>query len=307
VFLWPDMGRVTREWGHDNMKKKTENITVYRRYTEKGQKHDHVVHMNDNYELYMLLQGEASISIDGQMYPVKPYDILMITNKEIHRVFVNEAYEYERIYIYFNADYFRQFSSRECNLLSAFDHRIGGVGNKIPHDIVKKYSIDEDLIRMHNLSKSELPERKVLMTSIFLKMLVSVKQAHNESVTDVPGKDDNPNYNEKINEVIRYISENLNDKISLDELASQFYLSKYYLCHEFKRITGFSVFDYIRYKKMLEAKMRLQTGQPINEVWCELGYEDYSNFYRNFKKATGISPKEYVEKLKTNEIAGITI
>lgn len=293
--------------GQPGMRKKTENITVYRRFNEKHEKHNHMVHMNDNYELYMLLEGEASISIDGQMYPVKPYDVLMITNKEIHKVFVNEDYNYERIYVYFNADYFRQFSSRECNLLSAFDHRIGGVGNKISREIVRKYKIDEDLLKMHQLSNSDLPEKKVLMTSTFLRMLVSVKQAHGECEVNTVGDEESQYYNEKINEIIRYISENLNDKITLDELATRFYLSKYYLCHEFKRTTGFSVFDYIRYKKMLEAKMRLQTGQSINEVWCELGYEDYSNFYRNFKKATGISPKEYVAKVKENEVAGISI
>ncbi len=283
------------------MKKKSENITIQKRYTEKHQEHNHVVHMNDNYEVYMLLKGEVSISIDGQMYSVKPYDILMITNKELHRVFVNEQYDYERIYIYFNAEYFRQFSNKEYNPLSVFDHRTGGVGNKIPSDIVRKYKIDENLIQIHKLSKSDMPERKVLMTSVFLKILVDLNQAHSECGINMSDKEDNPNYNEKINEVIRYISENLNNKVSLDELASKFYLSKYYLCHEFKRVTGFSVFDYIRYKKMLDAKRRLQTGQPINEVWCELGYEDYSNFYRNFKKATGISPKEYVANLKANE------
>ncbi len=283
------------------MKKKTENITVHRRYTDKQHKHSHVVHMNDDYELYMLLQGEASISIDGKMYSVKPYDILMITSKELHRVFVNEKYAYERIYIYFSEEYFCQFSNKEYNMLSVFDDRAGGVGNKIPSDIVKKYKLDEDLMQIYELSKSDMPERNVLMTSVFLKMLVDLNHAHSECEISMSDEEDTPNYNEKINEIIRYISENLNSKVTLDELAKKFYLSKYYLCHEFKRVTGFSVFDYIRYKKMLDVKRRLQAGQPINEVWCELGYEDYSNFYRNFKKATGISPKEYVETLKANE------
>lgn len=284
------------------MKKKTENITIRRRYTEKEARQNHVVHMNDNYELYMLLKGESTISIDGQMYPLKPYDVLMISNKEIHRVFVNSRYDYERIYIYFNADYFRQFGGREYNLLSMYDRRPGGTGNKINNEIVKKYKIDEDFRYLHELYQSELPEKKVLMTSMFLKMLVSVKQAYEENEIVTAGEENNPNHNEKINDIIRYISENLNEKISLDELASRFYLSKYYLCHEFKRATGFAVFDYIRYKKMLSAKMRLQTGQSISDVWCELGYEDYSNFYRNFKKATGISPKEYVEKIKVSNV-----
>lgn len=283
------------------MKKKSENITIHKRYTEKNHEHDHVIHMNDSYELYMLLEGEASISIDGQMYSVKPYDILLITNKELHRVFVNSRYDYERIYIYFDADYFRRFRSKNYNPLAAFDHRTGGVGNKIFSDMVRKYKIDENLMQLYKMSKSDMPEREVLMTSVFLKMLVDLNQAHSECAVKMADKEDNPNYNEKINEVIRYISENLNNKVSLDELANKFYLSKYYLCHEFKRITGFSVFDYIRYKKMLAAKRKLQTGQPINEVWCELGYEDYSNFYRNFKKATGMSPKEYVATLKANE------
>ena len=106
-----------------------------------------------------------------------------------------------------------------------------------------------------------------------------------------------PNQNDKINDIIRYISDNLTTKITLDDLTQKFFLSKYYLCHEFKRNTGFTVFDYIRYKRVLDAKMRLQNGQPISEVWCELGYVDYSNFYRTFKKTVGMSPKEYLEKL----------
>lgn len=108
--------------------------------------------------------------------------------------------------------------------------------------------------------------------------------------------------NENINDIIRYVSDNLEEKITLDDLTKKFYLSKYYLCHEFKRWTGVTVFEYIRYRKILSAKMRFQNGESIGEVWEKLGYTDYSNFYRTFKKTTGISPKEYVERLAEDKL-----
>ncbi len=279
--------------------KRPKNILVRKSYTppQEGEQ-KHYLHMNDNHELYMLIQGDVTFSIDGRLYHLEPYDVLLISNQEIHCVMVNSEMAYERICIYFRPEYFQQFSTRDYNLLSAFDNNAHMTrGNKIDYENVQKRGLDQYFVEMYEHYMAKLPERSIQLTSLLLHMLLEINKAYEESSLIERMEDKSSGHSEKINDIIRYISENLAEKITLDDLTKRFYLSKYYLCHEFKRATGFTVFDYIRYKRILSAKMKLQNGQVINEVWRELGYEDYSNFYRTFRKITGMSPKEYMESV----------
>ena len=88
---------------------------------------------------------------------------------------------------------------------------------------------------------------------------------------------------------------NLDEKFTLDSLSSRFFISKYYLCHEFKRVVGVSCLEYIRQKRVQEAGKRLMGGEAVNDAWLNLGFTDYLSFYRSFKKVTGVSPNEYAD------------
>ncbi len=283
--------------------KKERNILVKRSYTPPQENRDeHYLHMNDTHELYMLLDGDVSFNIDGRNYHMEPYDVLLISNQEIHCVMVDHTRAYERVRIYFWPDCLRQYCTKNYNLLRFFNGEGNVKGsNKIGHEIIQKYGLDKDFLRMNEFYEARLPERDVQLMCLLLKMLLNLNRAYEEnSMADNPeGK--NYEQNEKVEDIIRYISENLSKRLTLDDLTKKFYLSKYYLCREFKRVTGFTVFDYIRYKRVLTAKTKLQNGQPINEVWRELGYVDYSNFYRIFKKISGMSPREYVDNEKKRQ------
>lgn len=61
--------------------------------------------------------------------------------------------------------------------------------------------------------------------------------------------------------------------------------------------TGFSVIEYITYKRILKAEELLLSGLSILDAANEVGFGDYSNFYKAFKKITGTSPKKYLNQL----------
>ncbi len=254
-----------------------------------------MIHMNDRHEMYIMLQGDATFSIEGRLYHVVPYDVLLISNQDIHCVMVNGEQPYERVCVYFRPEFLQAFCTKKYNLLRLFDReRRLEDGHRIDHGSVQRYGLDKYFQQMLEYYAANLPEREVLLTSLLLRMLLDVNRVYDESRQLEMEEDGNQTHSEKIDDIVRYISEHLEEKITLDDLTKRFYLSKYYLCHEFKKVTGFTVFDYIRYKRILSAKTKFQNGQPINEVWRDLGYEDYSNFYRTFKKITGMSPKEYI-------------
>lgn len=96
-------------------------------------------------------------------------------------------------------------------------------------------------------------------------------------------------------QVKAYIDENYLEKIVLEDLAKNFYISKEYMSKQFKSEFGMGIFDYIDYLKIHRAKQMLMSGKyKINEISSALNFYDQSHFNKRFKKYTGISPKKYI-------------
>ena len=91
-----------------------------------------------------------------------------------------------------------------------------------------------------------------------------------------------------------YINEHLTEELSVDKLAEAGALSRYYLMHKFKAMTGYSIHQYVTSKRLMLAKSLLaSTDDPIADVAFQCGFNDYSSFSREFKKAFSLTPKGY--------------
>ncbi|ANS74334.1 AraC family transcriptional regulator [Paenibacillus yonginensis] len=98
---------------------------------------------------------------------------------------------------------------------------------------------------------------------------------------------------------IRYMSEHLEGRLTLAELASQANLSVPHLTHRFKQATGYSPVDYyLRLKIQRACQMLDLTDQSIKEISHRLGFQDPYYFSRLFKKIMGKPPTEYRETRK---------
>ena len=90
--------------------------------------------------------------------------------------------------------------------------------------------------------------------------------------------------------VARYINTYLDKNITLDEIASKFFLSKYYLCRMFKKYSGVSIHAYINHKRVMYAKQLIDSGENASAAAYKVGFGDYSAFYRAYVKALGKPP-----------------
>ena len=102
---------------------------------------------------------------------------------------------------------------------------------------------------------------------------------------------------EAIKKAQAYIEGNFQQKITVDELASMFALSRRNLERRFKKATSNTVVEYIQRVKIEAAKMSLESSREnVNEVMYKVGYTDTKAFRTTFKKITGISPIQYRTK-----------
>lgn len=101
-------------------------------------------------------------------------------------------------------------------------------------------------------------------------------------------------YDACIKKSIKYIEDNLDKKIELEELADKVFLSKYYFHRIFHASMGEPVAEYVRKRRLTEAaKELLNTNNKIIDIALKYQFSSQEAFTKAFKRIYGIPPREY--------------
>ena len=98
--------------------------------------------------------------------------------------------------------------------------------------------------------------------------------------------------------LMEYIHEHYADELSLESLSQRFFISKYYLCHQFKELTGFSVGAYLINYRIRQACVFLRDGMSVQQAGEQVGFKNNAHFIRSFGQIIGVSPGKYVKSLE---------
>ena len=91
--------------------------------------------------------------------------------------------------------------------------------------------------------------------------------------------------------VIDYINDNLEQELSLQDLAAIAQLSQYHFCRAFKRSTGLSPHKYLTQQRIEQVKQLLQqSSMTLAEIAVACGFTHQSHLHRHFKRSTGVTP-----------------
>ncbi|HEP1274903.1 TPA: YSIRK-targeted surface antigen transcriptional regulator [Streptococcus pyogenes] len=101
------------------------------------------------------------------------------------------------------------------------------------------------------------------------------------------------NYSYTIARVLRYIQENISQRLVIEKIAKEFHFSESNLRKLFKKEMSCSIQQYIRKLKIDQAKIMLRNGKSVTKVSANLGYSDAAHFSKSFKELVGMSPKHY--------------
>lgn len=239
------------------------------------------LHTHDSYEVYVYLEGDTDYIVEGTTYPLEKYDIIVLRPGEMHRAFHKSQHRYKRMVFDIHEEFFEHNNCREY--LAIFNNREVGKQNKIPAGVVKDSGLADAIERWFKYTK-EGKGFSAIYNSVFIEIL------HIMNNTEILYADEESD--RLIPNLISYINKNFTRKITLEELAEEFYVSKYHLCREFKKHTGHTIISYVNNKRLNKVKELYKLGMSINKACTEAGFSGYSAFYKMYSGVFGTSPKD---------------
>lgn len=248
-------------------------------------------HHHDFSKIVILIDGDLTYYIEGKAYILKPWDILFVNKNEIHKPVVNPNKYYERIVIWLNPDFMTKYAQGNNNLLKCFEVAIKNNYNLLRLNM-KSIDIIKNLIQdIQNCNNSNEFGSEILKESLFVQLMVLMNRLFlnsdkNRDIEDIQ-------YDKTIEGVLNYINSNLENDLSIDTIASEFFISKYYLMRKFKNQIGSSIHNYVVQKRLILARSLISDGLSMSSVCSRCGFNDYSSFVRAFKKVYGVSPSNY--------------
>ena len=131
------------------------------------------------------------------------------------------------------------------------------------------------------------------ISSIAVQLLIHLTRACTHSRPTEPLTEKR----ELMDEVISYIEDHLAEKITLQSAAAHFFVSTRTITRLFSDKMDVSFYRYVTQRRLIAAKSLILSGEPLESIGVQVGFADYSTFYRAFKQAFSISPRQF-EKLQ---------
>ncbi len=224
-------------------------------------------HCHAQYEMISVLQGDVSIMLEGRSYRLTENQTVIIPPLLYHTVTANKKGVYRRVTALFDvaavpAEVRERFLRKENELTIFFStladafRRICEAGDPTFH----------------------APLAKSLMIQLFY-------EAAEAKSTDTGCETDG-----FLQKIILYIDRHLCERILLADLAAHTSRSKSSVCHLFEEKMGVSPKQYILQKKLALADKLIRDGTPPTLAAMQVGFENYSSFYRVYRKRFGEAP-----------------
>lgn len=167
--------------------------------------------------------------------------------------------------------------------------------------IVPQLKICDPLIQQIGLTlKAEL-ERDGLSDRLYAESMANALAVHllrrysnqTQEIRTYPGR--LPGH--KLQQAIDYIQAHLAEEVSLEAIATELGMSPYYFARLFKQSTGYSPYQYvIRCRIERAQELMAQESQSIASIALKVGFASQSQFGRHFKRLTGVTPKQFLQK-----------
>lgn len=228
------------------------------------------------HEIFLFLGGEAEFISEQAKQQLVPNTCVLIPKETFHQFFVSGS----------DDDY--------CRCVLNFDtvHGLNALIDSIFTEIKITHCLNEEIVllfkKLIKTTKEDRSkeEKQIMLNAVFAQLLLEMQ----------PGFFATDRFDERNGPVtdaaLQWINENIAEPLSVRAVANHLHLSESRLSHVFKNDMHISVYQYILQKKLICANQKINQGIPPMQAAAQCGFQDYSGFYRIYKKMFGVSPSK---------------
>ena len=252
-------------------------------------------HTHKEYELVLLHGGNCRFLVGNQFFYLQPGQLLMLDGMTIHKAYVSgDPQDYERSVLRFDSDWIRPllqdinlerllnlFEENSSGLIRIFKKRDEAIIENMIGEIATLVDLEENRLNEARLKLAVV--QLLIQISIFTDYIIRKDEGFRDEKTEIAEK------------VSNFLFKNYHRSISIDDVSQAVNLSKSYMSHVFKEVTGHTIMTYLMQYRLSKARSQMtqEPNQLIKVISQENGFESEAHFSRFFKKNIGLSPSQY--------------
>jgi len=245
------------------------------RYSENSGRH-YKSHMHQTFSVGAINRGEVIYQVDGQTALLRPGSLALINPEILHSCNPTKSQMRSYYMLYLDIDWCLQLQQSLWQIET--------------FNPVNRILLEDDLLYQQYIvvleslmGKDDLLEKEQLLVELIERIfLQACEPAKKKNVPSL-----------EIEQLKLQLSENLDQDISVKQLATAQQANSYTLLRHFKAATGITPHAYRLNCRIELARRLLQEGLELSQVALECGFFDQSHFHRHFKAITTVTPKEY--------------
>lgn len=224
--------------------------------------------------LEYLKNGSQTLIINTKEYHVTKNTSILLTKNSSHEYFCDDTDAFEKSWIVFDgtlAEHFirtylpeNEYCFEGCNLSHHF----------------------EEIERIKKNYGSDYEKMTDNIAVVLHRMFIHIKNSVQKKNSGLP------------EQIQRFLDENVENKITIEDLCKDFSYSKNHIIHVFKSVYGITPYRYLLERKIDVAKLYLcNTKYSVSEIAQRLAFTDQNYFSAQFRKLTGTSPIKYRKQM----------
>lgn len=250
-------------------------------------------HTHDNTEMLFVLSGTLTESINGSLYELSEGDIAMVNQGVGHHCVSVSPTGPTILFFMGFTDY--HFKGMEPNTFTFPD------GRQVFHtEGLVRQELSNLCLKMLSEHYSSQAGQYFMQKSYLIQLLLLiVRQFYETELNSTPASLPFETHHKTyvVSNIRQYLTDHYPEKISLDLIARNMYLSSAYISKIFKEETGEAPINYLIKIRLEQARRKLVKEQnaSIKSISASVGYDDVYYFSKLFKKYYGMSPLNYRE------------
>lgn len=234
---------------------------------------------SDSLEIIQILSGDGNALIGDQTYPLSPGILLFIDASTIHSLNPQSESDYCRNKLIVCRSTVERAlrAAGALSLLTIFDEHGGACFTLSPETAGEVDDIFRTMAEKNGENAAVFPA--------FLRLLTMLTP-HDRLYAQVSDT--------RVARVLHYLHTRYTEPITIDVLAEDAHISKYYLCRLFRASTGMSIVQYLNEQRLTSARRLLaQTRRPITAIAQDCGFGSPSHFCALFRERENMTPRDF--------------